>query len=135
MLDDVVDNVHTETKVNRDEVFEATTIELGAPTKANNDEEEHPDAVPTEFEEESQFLEYWLEIPCFDGAYTKFAIADDRNEESINDEDDIEWEATMDTSEEVHGILMHWNPEEIRFYYNLMLQNSIGQGIDDCGQA
>ena len=32
VLDDVVDNVNTKTKVNRDEVFEAATTELGAPT-------------------------------------------------------------------------------------------------------
>jgi uncharacterized protein YwqG len=32
VLDDVVDNVNTKTKVNRDEVFEAATTKLGAPT-------------------------------------------------------------------------------------------------------
>ena len=41
----------------------------------------------------------------------------------------------MDTYEEFHGIRMHWSREEIRFYYELMLQHSIEQGIDDCGQA
>jgi len=34
-------------------------------------------------------------------------VADDRNEESINGEDDIEWEATVDTYEDFHRILMH----------------------------
>jgi hypothetical protein len=41
----------------------------------------------------------------------------------------------MDTFEEVHGILMHWSPREIRFYYELMLHHPIEQGMDDCGQA
>ena len=30
---------------------------------------------------------------------------------------------------------MHWCPEEIKYYYELMLQHSIERGIDDCGQA
>ena len=77
--------------------------------------------MSTKFEEELQFLEDWLETPCFDGSFTKVAVENNRNEESLNDEDDIEWEATMDTSDEVHDIMMLWSPEEIIFYYELML--------------
>jgi hypothetical protein len=36
----------------------------------------------------------------------------------------------MDTSDEVHGILMLWSPEEIRFYYELMLQQIDDQKIN-----
>lgn len=39
VLDDVIDNVHTETKINRDEVFEAAATELGAPTEVDKNEE------------------------------------------------------------------------------------------------
>jgi hypothetical protein len=106
----------------------ATTIKV----KYIERKEEDSNEVSTKFEEELLFLEERLETPYFDGTCTKIVVAtkfavaiDDRNEESIDDEDDIEWEETMDTYEEFHGILMHWSPEEIRFYYELMLQHSI----------
>ena len=53
MLYDVVDNVNSET----------TTIDLEALTKVDNNEEEHPDAVPKDFEEDLKFREEWLENP------------------------------------------------------------------------
>jgi hypothetical protein len=179
VLDDVVDNVNTETKVNRDEVFEAATTELGAPTEANNNEEEHPDAVPKDFEEDLKFLEEWLEKPQLTGN----CIAGEQNEKNKNCIDlnilmngfesagfDI-WEQQAEVeevkycievpklvnnnevvveekdivvftynqdlefvddimdeeeTEKVNKIFMHWSPEEIRFYYELMLQQ-----IDD----
>jgi hypothetical protein len=99
-----------------DNGLNAATIKV----KAIQQEEEHSNEVSTKFEEELQLLEDWLETPCFDGACTNVAVADNRNEESLN-EDGIEWEATMDTSDEVHDIMMLWSPEEIIFYYELML--------------
>jgi hypothetical protein len=60
----------------------------------------------------------------------KSCIGNNRNEESLDDEDDIEWEATMDTSDEVHGILMHRSPGEIRFYYQLMLNQTDDQHLN-----
>jgi hypothetical protein len=78
VLDDVVDNVNTKTKVNRDEVFEAATKELGALTKANNNEEEHPNAVPKDFEEDLKFLEEWLEKTQFTGNF----IVGEQNEKN-----------------------------------------------------
>jgi hypothetical protein len=74
-----------------DNGLNAATIKV----EAVEQKEEHSNEVSTKFEEELLFLEEWLETPCFDGTCTKVAVvADDRNEESINDEDDIEWEAT-----------------------------------------
>lgn len=49
----------------------------------------------------------------------------------MNDADEVEIETTMYTSEEVHGILMHWNPEEIRHYHELMWQQPTEQGKDE----
>ena len=89
-----------------DNGLNAETIKV----KSVEQEEENLNEVSTNFEEEVQFLEDWLETPCFDGAYTKVSVAYNRNKESINDEDDIEWEAVVDTSDEVHGIMMHWSP-------------------------
>jgi hypothetical protein len=83
VLDDVVDNVNTKMKVNKDEVFEATTTNLGAPTKAYNNEEEHADEVPKYFEEDFKFLEEWLEKPQL----TRNCIAgeqDDKNKKCID---------------------------------------------------
>jgi hypothetical protein len=80
VIDDVVDNINTETKVNRDEVFETATTELGAPTEADNNEEEHPDALPKDFEEDMKFLEEWLEKPQL----TRNCIAGEQNEKNKN---------------------------------------------------
>ena len=43
----------------------------------------------------------------------------------------------MDEEEtkKVNNFFMHWSREEIRFYYELILQHSIEHGVDDCGQA
>jgi hypothetical protein len=78
VLYDVVDNVNTETKINRDEVFEAATIELGASTEADNNEEEHLDAVPKHFEEYLKFLEEYLEKPQL----TRNYIVGEQNEKN-----------------------------------------------------
>jgi len=60
------------------------------------------------------------------------ALENEQNGESINNLDDMEMETVVDIFEDVHGILMHWSPEKIRYYYELMRQKSSKQEtIDD----
>jgi hypothetical protein len=121
VLDDVVDNVNTET----------ATTELRAPTEADNNEEEHPDAVPKVFEEDLKFLEEWLEKPqltedCMVIEEEKDCITDTKIE-SIYDEN------SMDIGEEdaeIEEIFTKWSLEEIKFYYELMLQQIDDQNLN-----
>jgi len=65
---------------------------------------------------------------CFDILMNVFECADyitDTKFESMDIEDE---------DSEVEEIFMKWSPEEIKFYYELKLQESIEQDIDDCIQ-
>ena len=83
--------------------------------------------MPKVFEEDLNFLEEWLEKPQLTEDYMvieeeKYCITDTKIE-SIYDEN------SMDIGEEdaeIEEIFTKWSLEEIKFYYELMLQQ-----IDD----
>jgi hypothetical protein len=52
----------------------------------------------------------------------------------VNDyEENMEENEAID-EENIESIFMVWSREEIKYYYELMLQQSIEQDIDDCIQ-
>jgi hypothetical protein len=55
-----------------------------------------------------------------------FSIVNDY-EENMEENEDID-------EENIESIFMVWSPEEIKYYYELMLQQSIENDIDDCIQ-
>ena len=78
--------------------------------------------VRDKFDEELK----WLQKP----------YCDECKETLEYDEDcmDTEEEEDCITNIEIESFFMKWSPEEMKYYYELMLQESLEQDIDDCTQ-
>lgn len=70
-------------------------------------------------EEEFEFLEAWLETPCVDDVCIEVTTTN-----IVDNMGDVE-------KENFNEIFMYWSPEEIKFYYELMLQWIYNKKIDD----
>jgi len=78
---------------------------------------------PTKYEEELKFLEAWLEKTCVDDVCIKDVVT--------NVEDNM---ADI-KNENVNEIFVYWSSEDIKFYYELLLQQIDNQSINDKEQT
>jgi hypothetical protein len=87
---------------------------------------EHLGEVRDKFDEELKLIKEWFQKP----------YCDECKETLHYDEDcmDTEEEEDCITDIEIESFFMKWSPEEIKYYYELMLQESLEQDIDDCTQ-
>jgi hypothetical protein len=85
----------------------------------------HLGEVPHKFDEELEFIEEWLQKPYYDEC--KEALDYDEDCMDTEEEDCI-------TNIEIESVFIKWSPEEIKYYYELMLQESVEQDIADCIQ-
>jgi hypothetical protein len=85
----------------------------------------HLGEVPHKFDEELEFIEEWLQKPYYDEC--KETLDYDEDCMDTEEEDCI-------TDIEIESVFIKWSPEEIKYYYELMLQESVEQDIVDCIQ-
>jgi hypothetical protein len=86
----------------------------------------HLGEVPDKFDEELEFIEEWLQKPYYDECKETL----DYDEDCM----DTEEEEDCITDIEIESVFIKWSPEEIKYYYELMLQESVEQDIVDCIQ-
>ena len=85
----------------------------------------HLGEVPHKFDEELEFIEEWLQKPYYDEC--KETLDYDEDCMDTEEEDCI-------TNIEIESVFIKWSPEEIKYYYELMLQESLEQDSADCIQ-
>jgi hypothetical protein len=85
----------------------------------------HLGEVPHKFDEELEFIEEWLQKPYYDECKETL----DYDEECMDTE-----EEDCITDIEIESVFRKWSPEEIKYYYELMLQESLEQDSADCIQ-
>jgi hypothetical protein len=83
----------------------------------------HLGEVPLKFDEELEFIEEWLQKPYYDECKETL----DYDEECMDTE-----EEDCITDIEIESVFRKWSPEEIKYYYELMLQESLEQDSTDC---
>jgi hypothetical protein len=86
----------------------------------------HLGEVPHKFDEELEFIEEWLQKPYYDECKETL----DYDEDCM----DTEEEEDCITDIEIESVFRKWSPEEIKYYYELMLQESLEQDSADCIQ-